>query len=57
METVTLSEFVDRETNRLGVDGLTTLLAREGGAKKQRRLHASDNIDTLLESLCLDTDT
>ncbi len=57
-DTVTLSEFVDRETNRLGADGLATLLARESGAEKQRRLHAddADGVETLLESLCLDTE-
>ena len=51
--TVGLEEAVEREADRLGVDGVLAVLDREGGAARQRRLREESGIDTLCESLLL----
>jgi len=53
-DTVTLAEFVDAETDRLGVDALTRLLAAEPGTARQRRIHREEGLDALSEAICLD---
>ena len=51
--TVSLEEFVDRECERLGVDGLADILDRESGATRQRRIHADEGVDALCQDLLL----
>jgi Uncharacterized conserved protein len=51
--TIELSAFVDRECNRLGVDGLRAILDRESGSQQQRRLRDDEGMDALCESLML----
>ncbi|MDS0298987.1 glutamate--cysteine ligase [Halogeometricum sp. S1BR25-6] len=52
--TVSLGEFVDRECDRLGVDGLRSVYDVESGTERQRRIHAESGLDALCERLCLD---
>ncbi len=52
-ETVELAEFVDRECDRLGVDGLRTVFARDSGSHRQRELMDEAGMDALCESLLL----
>ena len=49
--TISLSAFVDRETDRLSVDGLRRLLEAESGAAMQRRVHEDEGIDGLCDAL------
>ncbi|ESS07933.1 MAG: carboxylate-amine ligase, YbdK family [uncultured archaeon A07HN63] len=52
-DTIGLAEFVDRECDRLGVDGLRAVFERESGSEKQRRLMDDEGMDALCESLML----
>ncbi|WIV66288.1 glutamate--cysteine ligase [Natrialbaceae archaeon AArc-T1-2] len=51
--TVELGDLVDRECERLGIDGIKTVYERESGASKQRRLRNTNGVDALCESLLL----
>ncbi|WP_265111832.1 glutamate--cysteine ligase [Halosolutus halophilus] len=51
--TVDLGELVDRECERLGIDGIKRVYERESGASRQRRLLEEDGPDALCESLFL----
>ncbi|MDF9747034.1 glutamate--cysteine ligase [Natrinema salsiterrestre] len=51
--TVDLGELVDRECERLGIDGIKRVYERESGADRQRRLLEEDGADALCESLFL----
>ena len=51
--TIDLAEFVDRECDRLGVDGLRTVFERESGSERQRRLMDEAGMDALCESLLI----
>ncbi|MFB6092370.1 MAG: glutamate--cysteine ligase [Haloquadratum sp.] len=52
--TVTLPEFVDAESSRLGVESLEWLLERESGAARQRRIRREEGTDALRTSLLLE---
>ena len=52
-ETYPLAELVEHETDRLGVTGLWTLLDRESGANRQRRLRRERGVDALCQDLLL----
>ena len=54
--TVDLGDIVDRECERLGIDGIKRVYERESGAERQRRLFESDGPDALCESLFLQTE-
>jgi carboxylate-amine ligase len=51
--TVGLGEVVDRECDRLGVEGIRELYEGESGADRQRRIHDERSLDALCESLVL----
>ena len=51
---VDLSTVVDRESDRLGVEGLRFLLGRESGASRQRRIREEDGLDSLCQVLLID---
>jgi carboxylate-amine ligase len=51
--TVELATFVERETDRLGVDGLRDLYDRESGATRQRRLVEEAGLDAACDALRL----
>ena len=51
--TVDLGEFVDREADRLGVDGIRDLYEAESGAARQRRLREREGPAALRESLVI----
>jgi carboxylate-amine ligase len=51
--TVDLGELVDRECERLGVDGIRDVYEAESGAEKQRRLHEDEGMDALCAALRL----
>ena len=51
--TVDLGELVDRECERLGVDGIRRVYETESGAKTQRRLHDGEGMDALCRALRL----
>ncbi|MFC7007501.1 glutamate--cysteine ligase [Halalkalicoccus salilacus] len=51
--TVDLGTVVDRECDRLGVEGLGDLYGAESGADRQRRIRDEEGIDALCESLVL----
>ncbi|ELZ70499.1 carboxylate-amine ligase [Haloferax prahovense DSM 18310] len=51
---VSLESFVESETDRLGVDGLRSLLDAESGTAVQRRIHGESGLDALCEHLTLD---
>ncbi|WP_222918887.1 glutamate--cysteine ligase [Natrinema sp. SYSU A 869] len=53
--TVDLGELVDRECERLGIDGIKAVYERESGADRQRRLLEDEGADALCESLLLQT--
>ncbi|MCU4971401.1 glutamate--cysteine ligase [Halobacteria archaeon AArc-m2/3/4] len=53
--TIDLGELVDRECDRLGIDGIERVYEAESGASRQRRLRDEDGADTLCESLLLQT--
>jgi carboxylate-amine ligase len=48
-----LDAFVDRETDRLGVDGLRAVFEAPSGAARQRRVREEDGVDALRRSLLL----
>jgi carboxylate-amine ligase len=50
---VGLDRAVEREADRLDVDGVLGLLDREDGATRQRRLREEAGLDALCESLRL----
>ncbi|SDR45057.1 glutamate--cysteine ligase [Natronobacterium texcoconense] len=52
--TVDLGELVDRECERLGIDGIKDVYERESGAERQRRLLEEQGPDALCESLLLE---
>ncbi|ELZ03846.1 MULTISPECIES: glutamate--cysteine ligase [Natrialba] len=52
--TVSLGEVVDRECDRLGIDGIKRVYERESGASKQRRLLENAGPDALCDSLLLE---
>jgi carboxylate-amine ligase len=52
--TVTLAAVIDSEAERLGVDGIASLLDRESGAARQRRILDEEGPETLYRSLLLD---
>ncbi|RQG98353.1 glutamate--cysteine ligase [Natrarchaeobius oligotrophus] len=52
--TVDLGELVDRECERLNVDGIRRVYERESGARNQRRLLEENGPDALCESLFLE---
>jgi carboxylate-amine ligase len=52
-DTVSLEALVDRECDRLGIDGLRELYAAPSGATTQRRIHDEGGHETLRESLLL----
>ena len=49
----TIGEFVDREADRLGVEGLRQLYESESGAERQRRIRRADGIEALCRDLLL----
>jgi len=51
--TITLGEVVEREADRLDVDGIRELYDAESGASTQRRLQSEESVDALCESLLL----
>ncbi|MEF8819273.1 MAG: glutamate--cysteine ligase [Haloferacaceae archaeon] len=53
---LTLGEYVDRETDRLGVSGVVDLYDAESGAARQRRLREAGGLDRLCEGLVLAAD-
>ncbi|MCU4740464.1 glutamate--cysteine ligase [Natronoglomus mannanivorans] len=53
--TIDLGELVDRECDRLGIDGIERVYEAESGASRQRRLRNEDGADALCESLLLQT--
>ncbi len=54
--TVDLGELVERECERLGIDGIKRVYDRESGASRQRRLRENEGVDALCESLFLQTE-
>ncbi|APX96114.1 glutamate--cysteine ligase [Natronorubrum daqingense] len=54
--TVDLGEVVDRECERLGIEGIKRVYERESGAERQRRLREEDGPDALCQSLLLGTE-
>ncbi|WP_255190893.1 glutamate--cysteine ligase [Natronobeatus ordinarius] len=53
--TVDLGEVVDRECERLGIDGIKAVYERESGSSRQRRLLEEAGVDALCESLLIET--
>ncbi|QZP38369.1 glutamate--cysteine ligase [Halobaculum magnesiiphilum] len=51
---VDLAGVVDRESDRLGVEGLRYLLDRESGASRQRRIREREGLDGLCRDLLID---
>lgn len=54
--TIGLGELVDRECERLGIDGIKDVYERESGADRQRRLLEDEGPDALCDSLRLQTE-
>jgi len=52
-DVVDLVTVVDRECDRLGIDGLEDVLERESGSARQRRLHETEGLDALCDALVL----
>jgi carboxylate-amine ligase len=52
-ETVDLGELVDRECERLGIDGIREVYEAESGATRQRRLREENGADALCRDLVL----
>jgi carboxylate-amine ligase len=52
-ETESLETWLDRECDRLGVDGLRAVYDGESGAQRQRRIHAERGADALYDDLRL----
>ena len=48
-----LASIVERECDRLGIDGIRSMYEAESGAEKQRRLHRTAGFDALCQSLLL----
>ncbi len=51
--TIGLAEAVERTCDRIGDDALATLLDRESGSQRQRRIHENGGSEALRESLLL----
>ncbi|WP_435064905.1 glutamate--cysteine ligase [Halobaculum sp. EA56] len=51
---VDLATVVDREADRLGVEGPRTLLDRESGARRQRRIREEAGLEALCRDLLID---
>ena len=51
--TISVAEFVIRECDRLDVSGLQTILDRQSGSQRQRRIHDEEGFDALCEALIL----
>ncbi|EMA40298.1 carboxylate-amine ligase [Halococcus morrhuae DSM 1307] len=51
--TITLDTLVERESDRLGIDGIGAVAAAESGAARQRRLLREEGLDALCRSLVL----
>ena len=49
--TLGLGEFVDSESDRLGVDGIRSVYDAESGSERQRRIRTSDGLDALCDDL------
>ncbi len=49
--TVTLAEAVERECDRLGIDGIRSVYDAESGSERQRRLHRESGLDALCSDL------
>ncbi len=54
--TIDLGELVDRECERLGIDGIGRVYDRESGAQRQRRIREQSGSDALCESVLLQTE-
>lgn len=54
--TVGLGEVVDRECERLGIDGIKAVYDSPSGAESQRRLRETQGDDALCDSLFLETE-
>jgi carboxylate-amine ligase len=54
-DTVSLGEVVDRECDRLGIDGIKTIYDRESGADRLRRIRENQGDDAVCEAVLLDT--
>ena len=52
-DTIALAEFVERECDRLGVDGLRAVFERESGSQRQRQLMEENGMDALCADLRL----
>lgn len=52
--TLTLREIVDRECQRLGIDGIREVFESESGTHRQRRLLEDQGIEAVTESILLD---
>jgi len=53
--TASLGTLVDRECDRLDIDGLKTIYDAESGATRQRRLKREDGVTALADDLLLET--
>ena len=53
--TVSLGEVVERECDRLDIDGIRDVYERESGATQQRRVLSNGGVDALCASLLLDS--
>ena len=51
--TVSLGDVVDRECDRLGIDGIREVYDAESGSERQRRLREESGVDTLCADLVL----
>ncbi|TQQ79545.1 glutamate--cysteine ligase [Halonotius roseus] len=51
--TIDLAAFVDRECDRLGVDGLRSVFERDSGSQRQRQLIDEKGMDALCDSLLI----
>ncbi len=54
--TIELGELVDRECERLGIDGIRQVYDDESGASQQRRLKQEAGVDAMCDALALQTD-
>jgi carboxylate-amine ligase len=50
-DTIALETAVQRECDRLGIDGIRDIYAAESGAKRQRRIVAEEGMDALCRAL------
>jgi len=51
--TITLTEFLERESDRLDTNALWSVYEAESGAEKQRRIRDSAGVDALCDALIL----